>query len=201
MHFSHLMSFFGQLIILLFLCTCFRYCWTYANITDITQQTKEQAKGTLHSTSVELWWPTMVSSFSFICDTGRVTIATNNKIMNWSFHCPSFFVLLLLDIPLLSSIISYVYAPSCTIDSRLYFIISSSLIYHLWSVLFVITCSRLVLCLYCENIHKSSCTAYGNVLSKRIHSNKRISLLFDINLQLVCFLHYVIYGPLIYLCS
>jgi hypothetical protein len=24
----------------------------------------------------------MVSSFSFICDTGRVTIATNNKIMN-----------------------------------------------------------------------------------------------------------------------
>jgi hypothetical protein len=33
MHFSHLISFFGQLIILLFLCTCFRYCWTYANIT------------------------------------------------------------------------------------------------------------------------------------------------------------------------
>ena len=49
---------------------------------DITQQTKEQAKETLHNTSVELWWPTMVSSFSFICDTGRVTIATNNKIMN-----------------------------------------------------------------------------------------------------------------------
>jgi hypothetical protein len=24
----------------------------------------------------------MASSFSFICDTGRVTIATNNKIMN-----------------------------------------------------------------------------------------------------------------------
>jgi hypothetical protein len=24
----------------------------------------------------------MVSSFSFICDIGRVTIATNNKIMN-----------------------------------------------------------------------------------------------------------------------
>jgi hypothetical protein len=24
----------------------------------------------------------MVSSFSFICDTDRVTIATNNKIMN-----------------------------------------------------------------------------------------------------------------------
>jgi hypothetical protein len=33
MHFSHLISFFGQLIILLFLCTCFRYSWTYANIT------------------------------------------------------------------------------------------------------------------------------------------------------------------------
>ena len=49
---------------------------------DITQKTKEQAKGTLHNTSVELWWPAMVSSFSFICDIGRVTIATNNKIMN-----------------------------------------------------------------------------------------------------------------------
>ena len=49
---------------------------------DITQQTKEQATETLHNTSVELWWPTMVSSFSSICDTGRVTIATNNKIMN-----------------------------------------------------------------------------------------------------------------------
>ena len=49
---------------------------------DITQQTKEQSKGTIHNTSVELWWPTMVSSFSFICDTDRVTIATNNKIMN-----------------------------------------------------------------------------------------------------------------------
>jgi hypothetical protein len=48
----------------------------------ITQQPKEQANGTLHNASVELWWPTMVSSFSFICDTDRVTIATNNKIMN-----------------------------------------------------------------------------------------------------------------------
>jgi hypothetical protein len=37
---------------------------------------------TLHNTSVGLWWSTMVSSFSFICVTGRVTIATNNKIMN-----------------------------------------------------------------------------------------------------------------------
>jgi hypothetical protein len=33
MHFSHLILLFGQLIILLFLCTCFRYCWTYANRT------------------------------------------------------------------------------------------------------------------------------------------------------------------------
>ena len=49
---------------------------------DITQQTKEQATGTLHNTNVELQCPAMVSSFSSICNTGRVTIATNNKIMN-----------------------------------------------------------------------------------------------------------------------
>jgi hypothetical protein len=48
----------------------------------ITQQTKEQATGALHNTKVELWFPAMVNSFSSICDTGRVTIATNNKIMN-----------------------------------------------------------------------------------------------------------------------
>jgi len=49
---------------------------------DITQKTKEQTTGTLHNTSVELWCSSMVSSFSSICDTGRVTIATNNTIMN-----------------------------------------------------------------------------------------------------------------------
>ena len=49
---------------------------------DITQPSKEQATGTLHNTKDELWWPTLVNSFSSICYTGRVTIATNNKIMN-----------------------------------------------------------------------------------------------------------------------
>ena len=32
-HFSDLILLFGQLIMLLFLCTCFKYCWTYANRT------------------------------------------------------------------------------------------------------------------------------------------------------------------------
>ena len=41
---------------------------------DITQTTNEQATGTLHNTSVELWCPAMVCSFSSICDTCRVTI-------------------------------------------------------------------------------------------------------------------------------
>ena len=49
---------------------------------DITQKTKEQTTGTLHNTSVELWCPAMVTNVSSICDTGRVTIAKNNKIIN-----------------------------------------------------------------------------------------------------------------------
>jgi hypothetical protein len=72
---------------------------------DITQPSKEQVTGTLHNTKVELWWPTLVNSFSSICYTGRVTIATNNSegplrgkfddtinnfnvsIVNWLFIC------------------------------------------------------------------------------------------------------------------
>jgi len=44
------------------------------------------------------------------------------------------------------------------IDSRLHDVNSSSLNYHLCPVLFVITCGRLVTCLYWENILKRSCT-------------------------------------------
>jgi hypothetical protein len=58
----------------------------------ITQQTKEQATGALHNTKVELWFPAMVNSFSSICDTGRVTIATNNKIMNQTIVQPLCYV-------------------------------------------------------------------------------------------------------------
>ena len=41
---------------------------------DITQKTKERTTCTLHNTKFELWCPAMVSSFSSICDTCRVTI-------------------------------------------------------------------------------------------------------------------------------
>ena len=41
---------------------------------DITQKTKERTTWTLQNTKVELWCPAMVSSFSSICDTCRVTI-------------------------------------------------------------------------------------------------------------------------------
>jgi hypothetical protein len=41
---------------------------------NITQKTKERTTCTLHNTKFELWCPAMVSSFSSICDTCRVTI-------------------------------------------------------------------------------------------------------------------------------
>lgn len=49
---------------------------------DITQKTKERAPGTLHISRVWTLVLSKGSSFSSICDTSRVTIATNNKIMN-----------------------------------------------------------------------------------------------------------------------
>jgi hypothetical protein len=49
---------------------------------DITQKTKERATGTLPKTTGELWCSAIVISSCSICDTGRVTTATINKIMN-----------------------------------------------------------------------------------------------------------------------